>query len=187
MENRVKFGLNNVVIAPELDTTDTYGEPFNYPGAVSLTLDPNGDENSFYADNQIYFQTVANQGYTGTFESARINEEFEEKILGIVKEEDTNLHVEVRNAKTKRFAMGFTIDGDQNDTHFWMYGITATRPSTSANTTSETAEPQTDSLNITVAGLNNGTVRIKTTSTTPESIKNTWFEKVRFPGEGLGE
>lgn len=185
-ENRVKFGLNNVVIAPETDT-DVYGEVFSLPGAVNLSIEPNGEENSFYADNQIYYQTVANQGYTGTLEIARIIEEFEEKILGIEKEEETGIHIEKRDAKTTRFAMGFAIDGDVKNTYFWMYGITATRPSSEASTTNETAEPQTDTLNITVAGLNNGTVRIKTTSETPDTVKDKWFDKVRLPGEGLGE
>lgn len=186
MESKVKYGLNNVWIAKEL-TTDEYDTPFRFPGAVNLTLDPNGDEYSFHADNQIYYQTVANQGYTGTLEVAKIIEQFEEDILGIIKEEETNLHVETRDAKTNRFAMAFTIDGDVNNTYFWLYGITATRPSSEASTTTETAEPQTDTLNITVAGLNSGVVRLKTTSETPESVKTKWFEKVRFPGEGLGE
>lgn len=184
-ENKVKFGLDDVWIAKELETADTYGTPFRLPGAVSLTLDPNGDENSFYADNMIYYQTYANQGYTGDLEIAAITEQFDKEIFGIEEEEDTFIHVEKRDAVISRFAMSFRIQGDKYARRYWMYGCTCSRASTEAGTTNESKEPQTDTLSLTVAGLDNGVVRIRTTEKTPTEVIATWNEKVRFPGEGL--
>lgn len=185
-ENKVKFGLDDVYIAKELET-DVYDTPFRLPGAVNLNLDPNGSENSFYADNQIYYQTYANQGYTGELEIATITEQFDKEIMGVEEEEDTFIHIEKRDAITNRFALSFRIKGDKYARRYWAYGCTCSRPSTEAGTTGESEEPQTDTLSLTIAGLDNGCVRIRSTEKTPESVLLNWNEKVRFPGDGLGE
>ena len=49
-----------------------------FRGAVSLTLDPAGNETSFYADNVVYFSAYANNGYTGTIEFAHIPDGFKQ-------------------------------------------------------------------------------------------------------------
>ena len=65
--NKVKFGLSNCVMAvmTESEGNITYGTPIAVPGAVNLSLEPQGDTNDFYADNYIYFSATANQGYEG--------------------------------------------------------------------------------------------------------------------------
>ena len=75
--NKVKFGLSNVHIAPLTydGTKYTYSEIIKIPGAVSLSLEPSGDSNDFYADNVIYFSSTANQGYEGDLEIAMITDE----------------------------------------------------------------------------------------------------------------
>ena len=58
MANKVKFGLSNVHIAPITAISNsevTYGTPFALPGAVNLTLDPEGESADFYGDNTKYF------------------------------------------------------------------------------------------------------------------------------------
>ena len=51
MENKVKFNLSHVHYAKltEGDTT-TYEKPVPIPGAVKISLEPNGEPESFYAD-----------------------------------------------------------------------------------------------------------------------------------------
>ena len=50
-ENKVKFGLKNVHYA--VRTSGGAGTVKSVPGAVNLSLSPQGDTNKFYADNRI--------------------------------------------------------------------------------------------------------------------------------------
>ena len=57
MANKVKFGLKNVHYAPitEDESGVTFGTPKRLPGAVNLTLDVQGEEVEFEADDVIYY------------------------------------------------------------------------------------------------------------------------------------
>lgn len=82
------------------------------------------------------------------------------------------------NTQTVEFALGFQIDGDTNPTLFWFYNCTATRPNIDATTTEDTKEPNTDTLSVSCGSTADGTVRAKTTDTSYESVKDTWFTEV---------
>ena len=68
--NKVRFGLSDVAIAPI--TAEGYGAPVPVPGAVSLTTDPDGSSEKFYADNGAYYVVVTNNGYTGELNMALV-------------------------------------------------------------------------------------------------------------------
>ena len=77
MKNKVKYGLSNVHVAKMIfgeDGTITYDTPFAIPGAVNLSLDAEGEETAFYADNKKYHNSYANNGYSGDLEIADIPE-----------------------------------------------------------------------------------------------------------------
>ena len=151
MANKVKFGLSNVHIAPITAASTsgfTYDTPFALPGAVNLTLDPEGESADFFGDNIKYFSEYANQGYSGSLEIAMITDEFRTKILG--ESTDSNgAMFESTNDTIKDFALGFQIDGDKANRKFWFYNVSAARPSTSSSTIETSKEPTTDTLNIT--------------------------------------
>lgn len=179
--NKVKFGLNNVHIAPITSTTSsyTYDTVFSIPGAVSLTLDPAGDENDFYADDVKYFTSYANQGYTGSLEMALINDDFREKILN--EAVDSNgAHIEQADIDTNGFALGFQIQGDETGRRYWYYNCKAARPSNSATTKEASITPQTETVNITAAPrLTDSKVRVfidKTDDNT--NVYNNFFSSV---------
>lgn len=163
MANKVKFGLSNVHFAPITigeGGTITYGTPVALPGAVNLTLDPEGDSADFYADNTKYFNAFTNQGYSGSLEIALINDAFRTQILG--ESADTNgAMFENKDDTVKDFALGFQIDGDQSNRKYWFYNVSASRASTSSQTIEASKEPVTDTLNITAAArLSDGLVKV---------------------------
>lgn len=174
--NKVKFNIQKCHYAPK--TVDgTYGTPVALPGAVSLSLEQQGELSPFWADGIKYYVASSNGGYEGDLELALIPDQFRKDILG--EEEDTNkVLFESANASTKEFALGFQVDGDIGPIMFWFYNCTATRPSVTANTTEDTKEPTTDTITISCASDTNGTVRAKTTADTDSEILSKWFESV---------
>ena len=82
--NKVKFNICNVHYAPLSQDNDgkyTWAAPVALPGAVSLSLDPEGEPESFYADGIEYYVINNNQGYDGDLEVALIPESFRRDIL----------------------------------------------------------------------------------------------------------
>lgn len=181
--NKVKFNLKNVHFAKKTGV-GTYDTPFAMKGAVSLSLDAQGDLNPFYADGIKYFVGAANNGYEGDLEMALITDEFRKEILGEI-EDSAKVLFEDADAPTVEFAMGFQIDGDQNGTYFWYYGCTATRPSTEANTKEDSIAPQTDSLTVSCAGddfeINGEDKHIIRAKSTDAATTATWFDAVVLP------
>ncbi len=151
MKNKVKFGLSNVHIAKmilEEDGTITYDTPFAIPGAVNLSLDAEGEETPFYADNVKYYSSYANNGYSGDLEIADIPEEFRIKILGEKKDKNGAL-IESSDVEIAPFALMYQIEGDQSGRRCVYYNTTVSRPSSEASTVEESKEPKTDTLSIT--------------------------------------
>ena len=155
----------------------TYDTPIKLPGAVSLSLEQQGELTPFYADGIKYYVAASNGGYQGDLEMALITDEFREKILGETKDKNGVL-IENLNVEAKEFALGFQIDGDAEPTLFWFYNCTATRPNVEAKTTSDSKEPDVDKLTISCAASADGTVRAKTTKESYEKAKTNWFTEV---------
>ena len=183
--NKVKFGLSNVHIAPLTydGTKYTYDEIIKIPGAVSLSLEPSGDSNDFYADNVIYFSSTANQGYEGDLEIAMITDEIREKIFGELKDKNGAFIESAKDINTP-FAFGFQIEGDEKGRRFWYYNCTMSRPGNSASTTEATKEPSTDTLTMkAMPRITDSRVRIFLTETAEnkeayDSFFDTVYEEV---------
>ena len=70
-KNKVKFNICNVhyaLITVDEDGDVTFGTPVAMPGAVSLSLEPNGEPSNFYADGYAYYTISNNMGYEGDLE-----------------------------------------------------------------------------------------------------------------------
>ena len=83
--NKIKYGIKNCKYAvATISSTGaaTYGTIKDLAGAVSISLDPQGDTNNFYADNIVYFTSVANNGYEGDLELAKVPDSFLTDCLG---------------------------------------------------------------------------------------------------------
>ena len=52
------------------DGNATYDTPVRIPGGVSLSVNPSGEPENFYADNRVYYVINNNSGYEGDLELA---------------------------------------------------------------------------------------------------------------------
>lgn len=189
MANKIKYGLKNVHYAIATinaeDNTATYGEPVAIPGAVNLSLDPQGENTPFYADNIVYYLTLANNGYEGDLEIAYIPESFAKNVLGDI---DDGKHVLVENANATpvHFALLFQFEGDAKATKHVIYNCVAARPNVEGATKEDTVTPQTETLSLTAtpiysSALSHEIVKARTGDTTDTTTYEDWFESVYQP------
>jgi len=182
MANKVKYGLKNVYyskITVNTSGTETYATPVAMPGAVSLSLDAQGDINKFYADNTVFWQSASNNGYEGDLEIALIPESFRKDILN--EAEDTNgLLVESNSTKANPFALLFEFNGDENARRHVLYNCSVTRPSVSGTTTEESIEPQTEKLTLSAVANTGGYIKASVSYSTSGAYAD-WFTSVHAP------
>lgn len=184
MPNKIKYGLSNVHYAVATignNGAATYSTPVAWPGAVNLSLDPEGSSDPFYADNIVYFISAANSGYSGTFESAMIPDSFREDVLGEI-EDAQGVYFENADAITKHFALLFEFEGDVNKTKHVLYNCTATRSAVASETKEASIAPVTETIDITAATVYNATlganvVKARNADTSSSSFA-TWYTTV---------
>nr|DAP51847.1 MAG TPA: tail tube protein [Caudoviricetes sp.] len=181
VENKVEFGLSNahyaIVTVDEETNALTFGTPERLPGAVSLTLDANGDLIQFKADDIDYYTNPNNQGYNGTLTLARVPDKFKQDVLGEEKTK-SGVMIESADAQTNRFALMYEFQGDKKRTRHVMYYCSANRPSI-ASTTKDSGEPNTTDLSIIVSPRpDNNVVKAKTTAGVTTAVYDAWYTKV---------
>ena len=187
--NKVKFGLKNVhysLLTIGEEGEITFAAPVPIPGAVSLSMDAQGDQSTFYADDMAYYVTSANDGYKGTLEMALIPDSYRKDVLGETEDETDKVLVENVSAEPKPHALLFEFAGDQKAVRHVLYNCSATRPGVSGGTTTNTKEPSTETLNLTASPLSDGRIKARTTPDTPDEKYNNWYKTVWQPGAGVG-
>ena len=148
---KVKFGLKNVYYAVKTVSSDgvvSYDTPVSIPGAVNLSLDPDGEVTKFYADDVVYYKTSANNGYTGDLEIALIPDSFLIDVMGFIEDENGAI-IEDASAKPNDFALIYEVEGDEKARRAVLYNITAERTSTEAKTKEDKVEVSTEKISIT--------------------------------------
>lgn len=188
MPNKVKYNLKNVHYAVLEDATaeiPSFGSPVAIPGAVSLSLDANGEPENFYADGIAYYVINNNMGYDGDLEIALIPESFRTDVL---KETYDNQGVLVENsgAELSAFALLFEFDGDVKHIRHVLYNCSASRPGINGKTNEESKEVQTETITIKATPLANGFVKAKTGDTTSLEAYNGWYNEVYIPDTTFG-
>lgn len=182
-ENKVQFNLKNVHYAVMTTTGDTpaWSTPVKVPGAVSLSLDPQGEVSQFYADGIVYYQSAGNNGYSGDLTMARFPDQMLQEVWKYNLNETDKVLVENINVEQVPFALLFQIDGDADNQYYCLYNCSGTRPPIASKTNENTKTPQTQASTISAAPLENGNVLARTTSETSSAVKEQWFKKVYEP------
>lgn len=183
-KNKVKFNLKNVYYAVQIRAEDgslSYLTPKPIPGAVNINLTPQGDSNTFHADGIAYYVSNANSGYQGDLEVALIPDYFAIDVLKEQLDETDQVLVESSAVETAVFALLFQFDGDVHGVRHVMYNCTVARPNITGATTTNTKEPQTATMSITAAPMEDGRVKARTTTDTPDATYNNWFKSVWSP------
>ena len=178
--NKVRYNLRNVHYAKATFGSDgsvSYGAPVAIPGAVSLSLDANGEPENFYADGIAYYRMNNNMGYDGDLEIALIPQSFRTDILKETADSNGVL-VENANVEAEHFALLFEFNGDQKHIRHVLYDCTASRPKIEGKTNTEKKEVQTETLSISASPLPTGIVKAKTGDSTDTTVYNGWYSAV---------
>lgn len=183
MANKIKYGLRSVYYAVATEGSGgalTYATPVAIPGAVNLSLSQEGETNPFYADDVIYFQSISNNGYSGTLEMALLTDDFKKDVLGEAVDNGGVL-IEKANVTPKEFALLFEFQGDQNATRHALFRCTASRPDVAGATKEASIEPQTETLNLTAMPRINDFVVKGSCAAATTGAYTTWFSAVYTP------
>lgn len=182
-KNKVKYNLKNAHYAMQKigdDGAVTFETPVPLPGAVSISLDANGEPENFYADGIAYYVINNNMGYDGDLELALIPEDFRVSALNETLDEKKVL-LENANAELNPFALLFEFDGDIRHIRHVLYNCSASRPGISGKTNEESREVQTETLTIKATPMASGIVKAKTGDTTDETTYANWYKSVYMP------
>lgn len=192
MGNKVKYNLKNVHAAKLTETvadgvtTFTYATPKAIPGAVSISLDAEGESSPFYADGIVYFRSSTNNGYSGDLEIALIPEWFRTDILQEALDAKGVLVENSKVTESVKFALLFEFDGDVNAIRHVLYNCSASRPSIASETKEDTIEPGTETLSVTADPGSDGLVKARTGDTTDQTAYTDWYKNVYVPVEKTG-
>lgn len=189
--NKIKYNLKNAHYAVQTynATTDayTYATPVALPGAVSLSLSPEGEAVSFYADGIEYFRAEGNDGYSGDLELALIPESFRTDVLGEVLDSNNVLAESFTGAELVRFALLFQFDGDVKAIPHVMYNCCVTsRPEISSQTKEDSVSPVTETLSIECKPRTDGLVKCRGGNGITDATVEAWFESVYVPATTSG-
>ena len=181
-KNKVMFGISNLHVGTynvSSGGTVTLGAPYHQKGAVGLSMEPEGDSNDFYADNTKYWSGYSDQGFTGTVEVAKFDDEFKKQFLNYVELADGGI-AKIKGASRPNTYVAFQTEGDAQARRVIMYNVSWAEPQREYNTTEDSTEPATDSSDITVSGDNDTGITVVTYNP-GDSAYNTLFTSPPVP------
>lgn len=145
----VRYGISNAHYALFTEaagqTAASYATPVAMPGATQITLTPQGDTWTFYADNIAYETGSSNTGYEVSVTIAVVGDQAKIDLLGYAA--DTNGVVyEAADSEPKSCAFLWEFDGSKVKKRGLLYNVKFNRPTESGNTKTDTVDPDTDEM-----------------------------------------
>lgn len=123
--NKTEYGFRNVWYSPIVENQDgtfDYGTPKSFleegSGGISVNLAPVGESNELHADDIVWEEEENNNGYDGDLTLTKVSKDFKKDIMGMTEDVNGAL-TEHADAKIKRFALGFEVQGNEKPTRTW--------------------------------------------------------------------
>lgn len=183
MANKIQYGISNAYYAVMAED-GTYGTPVAMPGAENLTIENSGgDSNVIYADNVNYWSKSAATGKSGELQMARFPVAFRKDVLGQTVDETTGGILEGPSDISKNFAFMFQLEGDNGGIRVCWYSCTATAPTYTAATASDSITEASETSTLTASPIDaNGGKYVQIACEYGDAGFNDFFKKVPVPG-----
>lgn len=156
MANKVEFGISNLYVGTyTVGTTGsvTMGTPYHQAGAVSFSPEEQSENSNFYADNVIYWSAYTSGTFEGDLEVAKFDDTFKTQYLGYISKSDGGIAA-VKNATKPSVYIAFQVEGDSESRRVIMYNCSLGGITREYSTITDTKEPVTETIAVTVAGDN---------------------------------
>ncbi len=183
---KITYGLKNLhyaVMEIAEDGTVSYGSVKSFPGAVKISLSPDGEIFEFRADDGVYYECDGSDGYTGDLEVALVPDEFKIDVFGWEKDSDGLLH-EVSGAPHKHIALMGQMATDAVAKRVVFYDVFCGRPNLEYETKQKTMNVLTQKMSLTCRPIESNGKNYVKSSTTPEASEdkyNNFFKAVKLP------
>ena len=184
MANKVIFGLSNVHYSKWTPGAEgaagSYATPVALPGAVSLSINREGDETTKYADNIPWFTQAGNSGYSGELTLTTVPDSLRTELLGEHVGQN-GITYETTDDQASEFALLFQVEGDADARRFVFYNCTLSRIEFEANTKEDTIETDDQTLAIRMIArqyeISEGNTAnlVKGYADPEDTAYNTWF------------
>ena len=192
----LSYGINKMFYAVRSTTESggyTYATPVRLRGARQITINAEGTNEKFYADNGVYFIADSNSGKSGSVELAGLNDQALADLFGYVTDAN-GVVLEDADAHAADVALLFECENDgEHPTRFSMFDVKFTRPTEEHNTKEDSVSPDTITMDYEAAPCelpwgNNDTKNFvgghldytEDTKTTWEG----WYSAVVLPSKG---
>ena len=187
MENKIRYGVSRVAIAPVTitDGVYSYGTLIQWPGATNLTLSPKGNIEPFEADNRDYDMIDKSEGYDGELETAYIPAMIAAAILAM-QEDSKKVAMEYSGQVYSQFALLAQFQGDAHNRRIALYDCVVTaRPEVAAKTAKSRTPDTTKVKFASRPRASDDLVQMYTKSDTDATVYNNWFTAVQEPAAGV--
>lgn len=162
MANKVLFGVSNLHVGEYTVATNgtvTLGTPYALPGTVNISMEPQSEENKFYADNVVYWSGYSDNGYEGEIENAFFPDDFKTRFMNYKTLSNGGV-AQIKGQQNKKVYLMFQVEGDDKARRGIFYNVTLGQITREYSTTEDSVEPATATLPFTVNGDNaTGVVR----------------------------
>lgn len=189
----VRFGISNAHYALYTEGVDgalgTYATPVPMKGATQLTLTPQGNTWTLYADDIAYETGSSNTGYELSVTIAVFGDQAKIDLLGYETDENGVVY-ESAKAEPASAAFLWEFGGSKVRKRGLLYNVKFNRPTETGNTKADSVDPDTDEITGVAIGrdltINGETVNVIKASVTNETATASqfanWFDAVYIVG-----
>lgn len=190
----VRYGISNAHYALYTDGTagalGTYATPVAMPGATQLSLTPQGNTWTFYADNIAYETGSSNTGYEVSLTIAVVGDQAKIDLLGYAADSNGVVY-EAADSEPKSCAFLWEFGGSKVKKRGLLYNVKFNRPTVTGNTETDSVDPDTEELtgvaigrDITVGGVVKNIIKASATNETATASQFAdWFDAVYVVGQ----